>query len=134
MKRILVFVVLIFTMLSSGMFHIVLHVCTSSEREEIETNTCCQSKSKLPKCCKAENKIEVEPSFCCSNIQFYYITPKFNDGFKKILNIPLQPYIELLDQNQNFSFNQNIQYKQISDNHQYPPPNPFQEKICVWII
>lgn len=134
MKRILVFVVLIFTLLSSGMFHVVLHVCTSSEQIEKETKSCCHANTNLPKCCEAVNKNTVEPSFCCSNIQFYYFTPKFNDGFKKKLNIPQQHFLQIHYKQVGTIILPIVYNQKTSSNFRYPPPDIVLEKNCVWII
>ncbi len=137
MKRFLVFIVLIFTLLSSGMFHTVFHVCTSETIEKQSSMQCCQPGKEIPQCCKSENKVDIEPSFCCENIPFYYFTPKFNDGSKKKISIPVQPFKILLNCASKFTleiqrFN-TIEQVQIKE---YPPPSsfPILEKNCVWII
>lgn len=137
MKRFLVFIVLIFTLLSSGLFHTVFHVCTSETIEKQSPMQCCHPGKEMPKCCKSENKIDVEPAFCCENIPFYYFTPKFNDGSKKKLSIPVQPVQTLMNNLSSFisvihNSNANVHVRTI----EYPPPSssPILEKNCVWII
>jgi len=119
------------------MFHLVFHVCTSETSLSPESMQCCHPKSEVPKCCQSENKIDIEPSFCCENIQWYYFTPKFNDGFKKQINIPVQPSI-ILGIHHNVESLKSICSTDLSsfNKTQHPPPiqSPILEEICVWII
>jgi len=138
MKRILLCLTIIFTVISSGMMHIVFHVCTSEPvvKQTIE-NDCCTNKRNMPKCCESENKIDIEPSFCCENVQWYYFTPKFNEGFNKQLKIPIPHCIQLgnidLTNNRINVLNPH-QLKQIPFQNRIPPNLPCQEDICVWTI
>lgn len=138
MKRILLCLTIIFTVISSGMMHIVFHVCTT---EPVVSKAvlidCCSNNSPMPECCEADDIKEIEPAFCCENVQWYYFTPKFNEGFNKQLNVPIAHFIQLgsndfyfnaFNEPKNTAFNQNLLKKLI------PPNLPWQEDICVWTI
>ena len=119
------------------MFRLVFHVCTSESNRQQEKMQCCHPKSEVPKCCQSDNKSDVEPAFCCDNIQFYYFTPKYNDGFKKQLNIPTQSFVILEDHKNYHSLNQLAQTNLFAEHKSHHPPplhSPNLEKICVWII
>ena len=138
MKRILLFLTIIFTVISSGMMHLVFHVCTT---EPIVNQTikydCCSKKSAMPRCCESENKTDIEPAFCCENVQWYYFTPKFNEGFNKQLNIPIAHCIQLVNNELSFKFMNELNHIEIKQNqfHNLIPPNlPWNEEICVWTI
>ena len=131
MKRILLCLTIIFTVISSGMMHIVFHVCTT---EPVVSKAvlidCCSKNSPMPKCCDGG-------PCCCENVQWYYFTPKFNEGFNKQLNVPIANFIQLgsndlyfiaFNDLKNTAFNQNLLKKLI------PPNLPWQEDICVWTI
>ena len=135
MKRILLIITILFTVLSSGMMNIAFHVCTSPEMMQ-PVKSCCKPLKNIPKCCSAENKLEVEPSVCCSNIQVYYITPKFSEASKKKITIPIPTSVLLpfflpsLASNSNSNTEVNFSKKppDLTPNH------PYCELNCVWII
>lgn len=138
MRRILLFLTIIFTVISSGMMHIVFHICTSEPvvNQSIHSD-CCSKKRTMPKCCESENKTDIEPAFCCENVQLYYFTPKFNEGFNKQLNIPVAHCIQLV--NVDLSINvinelNNTKLKQNPFQNLIPPNLPWQNEICVWTI
>ncbi len=138
MKRILLFLTIIFTVISSGMMHLVFHICTTEPvvHQSIQSD-CCSKKSATPKCCESENKTDIEPAFCCENVQWYYFTPKFNEGFKKQLNIPFAHSIQLVNNELSFKFINKLNHIEIKQNqfHNLFPPNlTWNEEICVWNI
>jgi len=135
MKRILLIITILFTVLSSGMMNIVFHVCTSPEMMQ-PVKSCCKSHKSIPKCCSAENKLEVEPSVCCSNIQIYYITPKFSEGSKKKLSIPIANSVLLPFFSPSLALNSLLNTEvNLNQKPPDPPPNhPYCELNCVWII
>lgn len=135
MKRILLIITILFTVISSGVMNIAFHVCTSPEMMQ-PVKSCCKSHYKIPKCCSAENKLEVEPSICCSNIHIYYITPKFSEGSRKKISIPVSQSVLLPYISQSLAFNHltNTDSK-LNQKPPDPPPNDsYCETICVWII
>ncbi len=135
MKRILLIITILFTVLSSGMMNIAFHVCTSTEKMQ-PVKSCCNPHENIPKCCSAKDKLEVEPSVCCTNIQVYYITPKYFEGSKKKLTIPmaksvLMPiFLETLALNNNAGTE--VYFNQKPPNS--PLNHPYCELNCVWII
>jgi len=135
MKRILLIITILFTVLSSGMMNIAFHVCNSPEMMQ-PVKSCCKPHKNIPKCCSAENKLEVEPSVCCSNIQVYYITPKFSEGSKKKLTIPVATSVLLPFISQSLALS-NKTNTEFNFNQKPPDPplnHPYCEINCVWII
>lgn len=87
-----------FTLMSNGMFDIVVNCCCSNSSVEIEKHSCCDnhkdphSKGEAEKYPYSKTKKKIS---CCEDLNFYYFTPKYFENLNSTVNLVKQTELNI---------------------------------------